>query len=356
MLPFRTIQRAADAVNPGDTVIVQDGVYTDEDGDGVVVNLTRGGTASAKILFKSQTQWGAKLDGRNNVSETGFRFQSAANYIRTEGFEVYGFGNGGSGGASAFEMYSGGHDTEVVSNNIHDIGRMCTDTTNGEVGVFVQQPRVLIEGNLIHDIGRFAPGENGCSPTGTHYQNGDHGIYVDGSVESATITGANSTTIKNNIFYNNKRGWSIQIYPGSLSGINVFNNTFYGANPYKDGQIVIYAVTLSNCNIQNNIFYQPRNYAITIGGSPSISNTVISYNMTDVAHITDTTPAGLTVTNNSVSTNPLLVNAAAFDFHLSLGSSALDIGLSIPSVTRDFAGVARPQGAGHDLGAYELPH
>ena len=178
LLPFRTIQRAADLVNPGETVIVQAGIYTDEDGDGVIVNLSRGGTADATIIFKAETRWGAKLDGLSNTAHTGFRFSSGANYIRIEGFEIYGLGNGVSGGASGIEIYSGGHDTEIVANHIHDIGRMCTDTTNGEVGVFVQQPRVLLEGNLIHDIGRFAPGEQGCQPALPYYKNHDHGIYI----------------------------------------------------------------------------------------------------------------------------------------------------------------------------------
>ena len=94
----------------------------------------------------------------------------------------------------------------------------------------MQQPRVLIEGNLIHDIGRFSAGESGCSPARLYYQIHDHGIYADGDA-----------------------------------------------------------------------------------------------------------PAPET-----------------FDFHLTGGSPAVDTGLTIPNVTRDFAGVARPQGASYDIGACEL--
>jgi hypothetical protein len=38
---------------------------------------------------------------------------------------------------------------------------------------------------------------------------------------------------------------------------------------------------------------------------------------------------------------------------LEAGSPAIDSGLPLIEVTHDADGVARPRGAGHDLGAYE---
>ena len=187
--PFRTIQRAADVVSAGDLVMVGDGVYTDEDGDGAIVTLRRGGTSSALVTFKARNKWGAKLDGQNNRAVNGFQF-GAVNYVRIEGFEIYGVGNGGSGGASGIEIYSGGRNSQIVGNHIHDVGKMCTDTRNGQNGIFVEQPEVVIERNLIHDIGRFALGENGCSPATSYYQNNDHGIYMDGASNGSSIPGA----------------------------------------------------------------------------------------------------------------------------------------------------------------------
>jgi pectate lyase-like protein len=43
--PFRTIGHAASVVNPGDMVIVEDGLYHE------ALNLTRGGTPNAYITF-----------------------------------------------------------------------------------------------------------------------------------------------------------------------------------------------------------------------------------------------------------------------------------------------------------------
>ena len=67
--PFKTIQKAADIVNPGDTVIVRDGTYTDTDGDDFIVKISRSGTSSAWVTFKSENKWGAVLDGRSNTTD-----------------------------------------------------------------------------------------------------------------------------------------------------------------------------------------------------------------------------------------------------------------------------------------------
>src|SRR5208282_2262319 len=56
-LPLKTIARAADLVNPGDTVLVRNGVYAERDSQGDGVSLKRGGTAEAPVLFKSENKW-----------------------------------------------------------------------------------------------------------------------------------------------------------------------------------------------------------------------------------------------------------------------------------------------------------
>src|SRR5215475_6063461 len=100
--PFRTIQRAADVVNPGNTVIVEDGVYTYSGSNQcikTIVCLTRGGGPGQLVTFKSRNKWGARVDGQNGVAAAGFGF-GAANYVRIQDFEIYGVANAASGGAS----------------------------------------------------------------------------------------------------------------------------------------------------------------------------------------------------------------------------------------------------------------
>jgi hypothetical protein len=345
--PFRTIQHAADVVAAGDVVTVADGVYTGSCG-GAIVCLSRGGSAGNPVTFRAEHRGGAKLDGRNNTNTDGIVFQSTANYVVIDGFEIYGVGNA-SGSSSAIEVYAGGHDSVITHNDIHDIGRLCTSTSNGEVGVFIEQPNVRVIGNRIHDIGRFAPGENGCS-TNTYYQTHDHGVYADGENGGSGIPGATNAFIANNVFFNNARGWSIQVYPGTVNGLSILNNTFAFANPYQDGHIILGANT-ANARIMNNIFYKPHGAAIDYYTGTQ-SNLQITENVVYGATLLTSTPSGTLVTANQV-VDPLFTSVAApYDFRLKSGSPALNAGVTLVEVPTDFTGAPRNDGL-YDVGAYE---
>ncbi len=350
--PFRTIQHAADIVNAGDTVIVEDGTYTGT-GSGTacasaishpVVCLTRGGTIQQWVTFRARHKLGAKIDGGSNSSTAGFRFLVDANYIAVEGFDVYGMGNA-TQSASGFELYDGGHDVILAENDIHDIGRLCTDTSNGETGVFIQQPRVTVTRNVIHDIGRFSPGESGCAPTTIFYRNHDHGIYVNGRV----VPGASDTLITNNIFYNHRHGWAIQVYPGTINGLSILNNTFATANPYNTGHIIIGAST-RNGRIINNIFSDPLQAAITFYQGTH-TNLVVANNLSSV-RVADKLPDGVTFSANVEAVNPQITPDT---FRPLATSPALNRGMELPEVAVDLLGTARPQGGAWDIGSIEAP-
>ncbi len=51
--------------------------------------------------------------------------------------------------------------------------------------------------------------------------------------------------------------------------------------------------------------------------------------------------------------NPFFVNPASGDFRLSPNSPAIDSGMTLGEVLKDFRGVARPRGPASDIGAYE---
>ena len=349
--PFRTIQHAADIVNPGDTVIVEDGTYSGT-GTGTacasassrpVVCLTRGGTIQQWVTFRARHKLGAKIDGASNRSTAGFRFLVDANYIAIEGFDVFGMGNA-TQSATGFELYDGGHDVILAENDIHHIGRLCTDTTNGETGIFIQQPRVTITRNRIHDIGRFAPGESGCAPSTIFYKNHDHGIYVNGR----NVPGASDALITNNVFYNHQHGWAIQVYPGNVNGLSILNNTFAAANPYSTGQIIVGAST-RNGRIINNIFSDPLEAAITFYQGTH-TDLVVAHNLSSL-RLADRQPDGVTFLSN-------IENAAAQiagdTFRPLPASPALNRGMELPEVSVDLLGTARPQGGAWDIGAIEV--
>jgi hypothetical protein len=360
-LPFLTIQAAANVVNSGDMVIVRDGTYNNATVSGVgskLIVMSRGGTAANHVVFTAEHKWGARIDGLNNTSASGWAF--SANYIDVRNFECEGFSD------TCFDNYNGGASTggqfiSITGNNIHDVGRYCTTTTTGRDGIFISNDNVTIEGNQIHDIGRGAPGEvlSGVtcvdSVNTLHYQNNDHGIYVD-----AGFTSANNLTIKNNVFYRNERGWSIQVYPAAVSNLRVLNNTFLCANPYRSGHITLGAA-VTNSAIENNISWQP-----TVGfldySSSGYSNLSVANNLTYQGTVgAEATPGGIALAGNLDNLDPRIVTAPSCtvdaasipDAHLQIGSPAIDIGLTLVDVPIDYDGTARPQGIKFDLGAFE---
>ncbi len=58
--------------------------------------------------------------------------------------------------------------------------------------------------------------------------------------------------------------------------------------------------------------------------------------------------------NSTVNTNPLLRDAQKLDFRLTAASPALDGGVPLAPVVRDYTGAPRPQGAGYDVGPFEF--
>jgi Right handed beta helix region len=349
--PFLTIQHAADVAGPGDTVLVGDGTYLARPtGPGSkLVTITHSGAPGRPITFRAEHTWKAVLDGAENSTSSGFDI-SKANYITIQGFQIRGFGSARDG--SGIENNGGSYIT-ITGNNIHDIGRLCTDTSHGMVGIYLGGGPAIIQQNVVHDIGRYAPGEQGCNPGRPYYQNHDHGIYIEA---------ANDVTICNNIFYNNKRGWSIHVYPKPVDRLRILNNTFAFANPWRPGQIVI-AAPVAGSEIANNIFYQPQKAAIYINPGDSkfagtdtlsVTNNISTGAMAEVYDPRHSNGiAGIHYVRNREHTDPLLVNPAGGDFRIASGSPASGAGMALSDVSLDFAGSAR--GRTPSIGAYEAP-
>jgi parallel beta-helix repeat protein len=342
--PFRTIQRAADLVSPGDRVIVNDGTYRGSSSNTTpIVTINRGGNARNYVIFQSANKWGAKLDGQNRLS-VGVAFGKGVSYVRIQNFEIYGIATGAPGGAGGIDLENAGGFIDIAGNNFHDIGKICTDSAYGQDAIFGATTHdIIIEQNFIHDIGRFAPGENGCTPLTGYYQNHDHGIY---------IASGSRYTIQNNIFYNNARGWSIQLYPHALSHIAIVNNTFAAPNPYREGQILVGAAIASSV-ISNNIFYQPTIAGIDFDVVTGFQDLTISNNLsTNELYVYKRTPTGVSYVKNRTNRAAVTVLAdPGVDFHLKTGSPAIGAGEPTNAPASDYDGVTRSNPP--CIGAYE---
>lgn len=335
--PLKTIRRAAELVRPGDSVLVRAGAYSGSDR---IVSLTRSGIPGAWITFRSEQKWKAIVDGRNGASLVAWYFGPGVAYVQVEGFEIRGLREHG------FDTYGGGvHDVRIVRNRVHHIGRNCTDTSNGRTGASLGAGthRVTLDGNVWHDIGRLAPGENGCFPRTPYYQNHDHGIYV---------ADADDILIINNLFSNFRRGWAIHRYSSrgvATRGLLIANNTFVGENPYRAGQIILAAPT-AGLRVENNIFDAPRDAAVNFEDL-SFPDGIVRYNMVSEAGIKVGRPRGVTISRNWEHTDPRFTPDG--ELRLSATSPAVDVGLSLSEVRHDADGLGRPRGRGFDLGAYE---
>jgi len=84
------------------------------------------------------------------------------------------------------------------------------------------------------------------------------------------------------------------------------------------------------------------------GGSHVCRNNICYQNGTNFFN----TSGGGTVTPNVTTQNPLFVNATAGNFHLLIGSPAINTGAPVPEVTTDYDSVTR--GNPSDQGAYEF--
>jgi hypothetical protein len=361
--PFRTIQRAADSVKPGDTVLVEDGVYTysgpNKCRDKVAVCISRGGAPDNWVVFRSRNKRAVKIDGGNGKVDSGFVVRGGASYVRIQDFEMTGFANA-NGSAGGIALFGGGSHFQVIGNHIHNIGRVCTNTSNAQNGIYIEADNVLVEGNLVYDVGRLTPGQHGCQPSNEYWKNHDHGVYHEDG---------NHVTIRNNIIYNIKQGWAIHVWPKSRAYMNILNNTiaFGNQNKGKLGAIVLWApsvggMKVSDSTIANNIFYGVNTAAIRMGGESRedpvkfanvrISNNVISNGVLLFAE-KSIDISGLILADNLEKTDPKFSDPASFDFHLRPDSPAIDAGIALPSVANDYDGRARPRGGRMDIGAYE---
>ena len=160
----------------------------------------------------------------------------------------------------------------------------------------------VIRGNRVHDNDRSG---QGCPPIGLH-------------------TGAKNL-VYDNIIWGNCHGLAVTIGGRENS---IVNNTIYGMTA---GAINIASDGGSPDNIVRN------NITISRAGGQQLNYDRKSN----------------TVDHNMTSGDPMFRDVDGLDFHLLPKSPAIDAGAEAPEVRTDFDGVARPQGKGYDLGAYE---
>ena len=135
----------------------------------MVVCVLEAARRTTGLVLQSKNKRGAKIDGGNGKAGSGFVVRGGASYVRIQDFEMTGLANA-NGSAGGIDLFDGGSYFQVIGNHIYNIGRVCTNTSNGQNGIYIEADNVLVEANLIHDVGRLTPGQQGCRPSNEYWK------------------------------------------------------------------------------------------------------------------------------------------------------------------------------------------
>ena len=339
--PFRTITYAyAHHGAPGINIVVMPGTYTDYQ-TGWGLHLGASGNSSNPIRLCSQTRGAAIIDGKN-ASDRNQAIYIDGSYNVVDGFVITG---GPKGGIS---IWADGN--QILRNEIHHNGNVDVASTDGQDGVYSNDGTKdnAYEQNYIHD--------NGRTPDST-YRKYDHGLY---------LCGTNELVINNISTHNAGMGLQIAGYT-TVANMKVYNNVF----SYNGSAGLVLWLALNGVDIKNNIIAGNQKYGVyacaaTGGGVVIDHNLVFGNNVSNGGYanyaLADQCGTGATygyTLGTTVTADPLFVNGSSSDslqsdFYLQKGSPAIDSGLTLSAAPIDLTGIARPQGTGYDIGAFEV--
>jgi parallel beta-helix repeat protein len=430
---FRTLQKAANLTNPGDTVYIMNGTYTDSVGSHILL-ITRSGAPGAYIRYKAfpghrpvlqtlTTNWSAvKVDGAayiliegltlfgnndtttpeealaqivdtngsgkpdkgdkvvfntayiSNGIDVTFKFDNfarPAHHVIVRGNTLSKFGGSGIG--------SYGADFLIIEDNRVDETSFYTPYDTSGISVYQNrdtQPgyagyRIVIRRNVSTHNHNIIP----CICNDFARPTDGNGIIVDDSKNGQSdgrppengipqdfgpYTG--KILVANNIVYDN---WGRGIHVFESDNVNIINNTsFNNAFEPEIGEGEISVVNSDNVRVYNNIMY-PNGYRASVNnksnraGIAKNRNVVIDYNLAfgGTGFFDSNISDPVATRNNLIGVDPKFVGATytnGRDFRLQANSPAIDKGTSSYAPGNDIEKFLRPQGAGIDIGAYEL--
>lgn len=311
------LQAMIDAASPGQTIIVDPGLYA-------------GG-----INFNGKN---ITLQSRDGPATTVISGTGSTSLINSGGTVV----TMGPGGTLAGFTITGG-------------------TASFGAGVSVGGSSSLITGNIFDGNAEggggygAAIGGNSASPTI------ERNIFRNNTCDTQFLSGAvtfvnfSSPRIVNNVFENNPCAAVNVIVPQSNTP-QIVNNTFVGN---RVGVRILQQAPQTSQTYRNNIFVGNGtvlqiDFSQSDGDNPVWTNNLVFGNTVDYVGT-----GSKTGVDGNISADPLFVNQAAGDYHLQAGSSAIDAGSPLQAPATDFDGVVRPRdGNGDgtpafDVGAFE---
>jgi len=315
--PFATINKAANAATPGMTVHVAPGTYQ-------AVTTSKSGTASQRIRYISDVQWGAKVLG---TSSSEAAWMQDGSYVDLVGFDI--------SGGSRLGVENNGSNVKILGNYVHNIAGSCS--SSGGAGIDNANYSASNDDIIGNIVGNIGPSPGSCNTV--------QGIYLS---NSGGITA-------NNIVFA-VSAWGIQMWHAATNATIVNNTVFacYGGITVGAGDSPG-GVTSDNTLVANNIVYKNTGYGIYEYGATGTHNRYMNNLVTG-------NPTGISLQNGlsatgTVTVDPQFVNYQANgsgDYHLQSSSPAINAGNSTSAPVTDFSGGTRPNGGAWDIGAYEF--
>ncbi|MDZ8027622.1 MAG: choice-of-anchor D domain-containing protein [Nostoc sp. DedQUE11] len=392
---FRTLQKAANLVQAGDTVYVMNGTYEQSKyPNSPVLGINqKQGTQDAPITFTA-------YPGHNPlIKSTNFQAINivGSSYIVIEGLTMVGandkitleYAKSQQGNLNNPLTNGAGINIQPdkQNNSSHHItirGNTISKFPSGGI-TSKEADYITIENNTVFETCWYSPwGPNAISTLGNRnldnnttdykiiirnnvsYDNytyipwweagrvtEGHGIMIDAAnslgLDNQPYKG--KILISNNTSYNNG-GAGIQVFKSS--NVDVVNNTTYQNSQHPElkgaGEILINGAS-ENVNVVNNIMYAKLNGSSYVV-SGSAKNVKADHNL-----IYNTSNYNKTGTNLILGKDPQFVNAATHNFALKPGSIAIDAG---SNAFNNITGRIPHDGDGNgtaviDIGAYEAP-
>jgi len=342
--PFLTVMHGIDALSSGDTLYIRAGTYTEgihgiPSGGGSWESATTvqaynnevvtiNGAWSEYVYYTSSDDWIVIADiifdgvaGTKSALSIG----NTATYQRIQDCEI-------KNSAWNAIIIKGDHN-EFLRCDIHDSGQ---DADRGH-GIYIKGNYTLIEDCQV-------------------YNHNGHGIHVFDNDDLE----CHDNVIRGNLVHDNDLDLS-GYYGDDAPGIGVYlddNNQVYNNIVYSENSRGIQVGGGAGATlVYNNTIYDCRDYGIVInssGGDYGPATNTVARNNIAYGCGTNIYDVGTdTVQDHNITTNPDFVNAGAHNFHLQSTSDARDAGATIALVTDDYDDVARPQGEGYCIGAFE---
>lgn len=388
--PFRTLAKGISALRAGDTLTLREGLFATSN----TVEMSVSGAEASPIVVRAFT--GEHPVIRCTTSNPAIL--TGASFLRFEGLDFDGSGQGLEGlvvheiggrnsshiriAGCKFRNHRGSGLRLVPAD--FSIVEDCDFTNNGteglDHGIYCETgDGIVIRGCVVEGSAGF--GIQVYSDTGTVVRSvsgrrGGVGIQVSGNrcfnngrsgSGAGIVVGGDykDVVVENNLCHGNAtEGIVIGYSDIRPQGTVVRHNTCYGNGAQGgDGQVFVESAT--GTIVANNILDPGSGNGFCIDLDASATGTVFDRNLYALGDRfrRNGDEIGLaawksgTGESNALAGDPKFVGASGNDFHLLAGSPAADVASTSAGRTTgvDFDGIPRPQGAGPDIGAYELP-